>query len=110
MAEETALHNGDMKWPVCQSEDFSKNGLRRWMQYYVCKDCHKQFPAYHHPQGYSQDQATLPMYLNGMGFRAMDFATKNQSLAGQSFRNLNALTLIWVVLLNSWVLNEAIVY
>jgi transposase-like protein len=47
------------------------------MQYYVCKDCHKQFPAYHHPQGYSQDvkRLCLTMYLNGMGFRAIERVT-----------------------------------
>jgi transposase-like protein len=72
-----ALHNENMKCPICQSEHISKNGFRRDMHYYICNHCRKQFPAYHHPQGYPETvkRNCLTMYLNGLGFRAIERVT-----------------------------------
>ncbi|BAC88218.1 transposase [Gloeobacter violaceus] len=66
-----------MKCPACQSDNFSKNGHRRGVQYYICKDCCKQFLEYYTPQGYPEKvkRNCLTMYLNGMDFRGIERTT-----------------------------------
>lgn len=76
-ASTLGLHNGEMKCPTCQPDNFSKKGHRRGVQCYICKDCRKQFLDYYTPQGYSEKvkRNCLTMYLNGMGFRGIERTT-----------------------------------
>jgi transposase-like protein len=68
-----------MKCPRCQSTAISKNGFRGSKQNHRCRDCGRQFidsPQTH--RGYSDDvrELCLKMYLNGMGFRAIERVTE----------------------------------
>ena len=65
-----------MQCPGCHSEHIRKNGKnRQGKQNYVCVNCSRQFitdyNAYH---GYSDElkRECLKMYVNGMGFRAIE--------------------------------------
>ena len=66
-----------MKCPKCESTQISKNGHRRGKQAYICKHCTRQFLESYSPQGYSDEvkQLCLKMYVNGMGFRAIERVT-----------------------------------
>lgn len=72
-----ALHNVGMICPHCTSSNLSKNGHRRGKQNYICRDCVRQFVEYYSSQGYSDEikQQCLKMYVNGMGFRAIERIT-----------------------------------
>lgn len=64
--------------PRCQSTQISKNGFRGKKQNYRCRECRRQFidnPQSH--RGYSDDvrESCLKMYLNGLGFRAIERVT-----------------------------------
>lgn len=68
-----------MHCPNCQSPEISKNGFRRGKQNHRCRECSHQFVS--NPQtyrGYSDDvrRLCLKMYLNGMGFRAIERVTE----------------------------------
>ena len=68
-----------MECPRCHSTEISKNGFRGTQQNYRCRDCGRQFiesPQTH--RGYSDDvrELCLKMYLNGMGFRAIERVTE----------------------------------
>jgi len=66
-----------MQCPDCSSTDISKNGRQRGKQNYLCKACRRQFiETYDPPSGYSEafKQECLKLYLNGMGFRAIERA------------------------------------
>jgi transposase-like protein len=58
----------------CQSNQTVKNGRRKGVQNYLCRSCGRQFRETHTPQGYSPDvkEHCLTLYLNGMGFRAIE--------------------------------------
>ena len=64
-----------MQCPKCKSDHIRKNGLNRQQkQNYVCVNCSSQFITdYEVCQGYSDEfkRECLKMYLNGMGFRAI---------------------------------------
>ncbi len=64
-----------MQCPGCKSEHIRKNGKNRQRkQNYVCVSCDRQFIVnYDTHQGYSDEfkQECLKMYVNGMGFRAI---------------------------------------
>lgn len=64
-----------MKCPNCGSTKIRKNGRRRGKQNHICSQCNRQFiDVYNSSQGYSLElkQECLKMYLNGMGFRAIE--------------------------------------
>lgn len=73
-----ALHNRSMmQCSHCQSNQIVKNGRRNGIQNYLCRSCARQFRETHRPQGYSAavKEHCLKLYLNGMGFRAIERAT-----------------------------------
>lgn len=64
-----------MKCPECSSKNLNKNGRRKGKQNYICKDCGRQFiDCYEAHRGYPPQvkQQCLSMYVNGMGFRAIE--------------------------------------
>lgn len=65
-----------MKCIQCASTLISKNGYRRGKQCarYICRDCGRQFLEVYDTLG-DQDsikEHCLTLYVNGMGFRAID--------------------------------------
>ena len=67
-----------MQCPNCHSTEISKNGFRGEKQNHRCRDCGRQFIEHPRPhRGYSDDvrELCLKMYLNGMGFRAIERST-----------------------------------
>lgn len=64
-----------MQCPRCASTHIRKNGIKQGKQNYICADCRRQFiDTYDPPRTYSDDikQECLEMYVNGMGFRAIE--------------------------------------
>ena len=66
-----------MKCPNCQSDKIRKNGHRRGKQNYHCKECDRQFIGKYTKRGYSKEtkKSCLKMYVNGLGFRAIERVT-----------------------------------
>lgn len=66
-----------MNCSKCQSNNIRKNGHRRGKQNYQCKDCGRQFVESHSSKGYSPSvkKNCLKMYVNGLGFRAIERVT-----------------------------------
>lgn len=62
----------------CNSIQVTKNGHRRGKQNYHCQSCGRQFVASYSSKGYSDEvkQHCLTLYVNGMGFRAIERCTK----------------------------------
>jgi transposase-like protein len=63
-----------MKCPECECQHIQKNGKRKGKQNYICVLCRRQFIDDYEPyRGYSDSirQDCLKMYVNGMGFRAI---------------------------------------
>ena len=68
-----------MKCPHCGSSNFRKNGKRRGKQNHLCKNCKRQFVdvySLRHKYPDETKRKCLEMYLNGMGFRAIERVTK----------------------------------
>lgn len=63
-----------MECPRCKSLKIKKNGHRRGKQNYQCKECGRQFIDEYTTRGYCKQvkENCLKMYLNGLGFRAID--------------------------------------
>jgi transposase-like protein len=64
-----------MQCPECQSSHVNKNGHKKGKQNYICVGCGRQFIDCYQPhKGYSQNlkRECLKMYVNGMGFRAIE--------------------------------------
>lgn len=64
-----------MQCPSCGSTHIRKNGRKSGKQNHICADCRRQFIDVYEPiKGYSNDikQDCLKMYVNGMGFRAIE--------------------------------------
>ncbi len=64
-----------MQCPECKSKHIRKNGKNRGKQNYICVNCSRQFITdYNSHQGYSDEfkRECLKMYVNGMGFRAIE--------------------------------------
>ncbi len=63
-----------MNCPNCHSNKIRKNGHRRGKQNYQCKECGRQFITQPSTVGYpsSVKENCLKMYVNGMGFRAIE--------------------------------------
>jgi transposase-like protein len=64
-----------MQCPECKSKHIRKNGKNRGKQNYICVNCERQFIAdYNSHQGYCDEfkRECLKMYVNGMGFRAIE--------------------------------------
>jgi len=64
-----------MKCPECNSANIRRNGIKRGKQNHICYDCRRQFVIHNdQPPGYSDEikQECLKMYVNGMGFRAIE--------------------------------------
>lgn len=67
-----------MECPECKSNHINKNGRRKGKQNHICVDCGRQFiDSYESSRGYAQEikQECLKMYVNGMGFRAIERVT-----------------------------------
>ena len=66
-----------MKCIHCASIKISKNGHRRGKQCYICRACGRQFLEIYDTLGYrnSIKEHCLTLYVNGMGFRAIERAT-----------------------------------
>ena len=66
-----------MKCPNCQSNEIRKNGHRRGKQNYHCKKCDRQFIIEYTKRGYPLEvkENCLKMYVNGLGFRAIERIT-----------------------------------
>lgn len=63
-----------MECPECKSAHISKNGRKKGKQNYICVDCSRQFiNDYQAYRGYTKAirQECLSMYVNGMGYRAI---------------------------------------
>ena len=64
-----------MKCPKCGSEHIRKNGIKQGKQNHICADCGRQFinPS-EQTKAFPETtkQTCLKMYLNGMGFRAIE--------------------------------------
>jgi transposase-like protein len=63
-----------MECPECKSAHINKNGRKKGKQNYICVDCSRQFiNNYQQHRGYTKEtkQECLSMYVNGMGFRAI---------------------------------------
>ena len=61
--------------PECKSTHVNKNGRKRGKQNHICVDCGRQFiDCYQTHQGYAEEvkRECLLMYINGMGFRAIE--------------------------------------
>jgi transposase-like protein len=64
-----------MKCPECQSTHVNKNGQKKGKQNYICVGCGRQFIDCYQPhKGYLEEvkRECLKMYVNGMGFRAIE--------------------------------------
>jgi transposase-like protein len=64
-----------MQCPECQSTHVNKNGHKKGKQNYICVGCGRQFIHCYQPhKGYSEEvkRECLKMYVNGMGFRAIE--------------------------------------
>lgn len=66
-----------MQCPECGGKHIRKNGHRRGKQNYICVHCNRQFIETYTQPGYSDamKQLCLRMYVNGMGFRAIERVT-----------------------------------
>jgi transposase-like protein len=67
-----------MECPECKSNHIRKNGIKKGKQNHLCVDCGRQFiDNYETQRGYSDDvkRMCLKMYVNGMGFRAIQRVT-----------------------------------
>jgi hypothetical protein len=64
-----------MKCPKCGSEHIRKNGIKQGKQNHICAECGRQFinPS-EQTKAFPETtkQTCLKMYLNGMGFRAIE--------------------------------------
>lgn len=74
---ETALHSERMKCIHCAFTTVSKNGHRRGKQCYICRGCGRQFLESYDSLGYQNSikEHCLKLYVNGMGFRAIERVT-----------------------------------
>ena len=73
----TVLHNRSMKCPKCESNKICKNGRHHGKQNYICSECGRQFIEAYDQKGYRDEikRKCLEMYVNGMGFRAIERVT-----------------------------------
>jgi len=67
-----------MQCPRCGSTHIRKNGKKQGKQNHICCDCRRQFIDAYEPKGYSDEikRECLEMYVNGMGFRAIERVKK----------------------------------
>jgi transposase-like protein len=72
-----ALHNGRRQCIHCASTKTNKTGHRWSKQCYICRECGRQFLEIYDSIGYhdSIKEHSLTLYVNGMGFRAIERAT-----------------------------------
>jgi transposase-like protein len=74
--QKITLQNAElMQCPECQSTHVNKNGHKKGKQNYICVGCGRQFiDCYQLHKGYSENlkRECLKMYVNGMGFRAIE--------------------------------------
>ncbi len=64
-----------MNCPECGSHHTRKNGIKRGKQNHICCNCRRQFIQDYEPsKTYSNEikEECIRMYLNGMGFRAIE--------------------------------------
>jgi transposase-like protein len=68
-----------MQCPTCESTHIRKNGKKQGKQNHICVDCSRQFiddyaPSRQHSQ--ETKELCLKMYVNGLGFRAIERVTQ----------------------------------
>ena len=72
-----------MKCPRCKSEKFSKNGIVKNKQRYICNECKYNFTV--EKKSTVKDSLTkrtaLEMYLEGLGFRSIGRLLKTSHVA-----------------------------
>ncbi len=67
-----------MQCPECGSSHIRKNGVKQSKQNHICVACRRQFiDEYDASRTYSEEvkQHCLKLYVNGMGFRAIERVT-----------------------------------
>lgn len=66
-----------MQCPRCQSYNLRKDGHQNGKQRWECKNCGRIFRDSYSSKGYDPQvkEICLNMYLNGMGFRAIERVT-----------------------------------
>lgn len=72
------LENLVMQCPECGSNHIRKNGIKQGKQNHICVECRRQFiDSYDTPRTYLEEvkQHCLKLYVNGMGFRAIERVT-----------------------------------
>ncbi|MBE9036228.1 IS1 family transposase [aff. Roholtiella sp. LEGE 12411] len=67
-----------MQCPSCNFTQTCKNGYRRGVQSYRCKQCGRQFLQTYRQLRYSDEmkQRCLDLYFSGMGVKAIERATQ----------------------------------
>ncbi len=67
-----------MQCPRCESTHIRKNGKKYGKQNHICVNCGRQFIDSYERQGYSEEFKIecLEMYVNGLGFRAIERVKK----------------------------------
>ncbi len=67
-----------MQCPRCGSSHTRKNGKKQGKQNHVCCGCRRQFIDIYEQKGYPDEikRECLEMYVNGMGFRAIERVKK----------------------------------
>ncbi len=67
-----------MQCPRCGSTHIRKNGKKQGKQNHICCACQRQFIDIYEPKGYPDElkRECLEMYVNGMGFRAIERVKK----------------------------------
>lgn len=73
-----------MQCPRCQSTHIRKNGKKQSKQNHICCDCRRQFIEIYEPKGYPDEikRECLEMYVNGLGFRAIERVKKVHHTTG----------------------------
>lgn len=63
-----------MQCPICNATQACKNGRRKGVQSYRCKQCGRQFLESYRQRRYSNEtkQRCLELYFNGMGVKAIE--------------------------------------
>jgi transposase-like protein len=66
-----------MKCPECHSSSLRKDGHQNGKQRWECKNCGRIFRSSYQAKGYHPQvkETCLKMYVNGMGFRAIERVT-----------------------------------
>ena len=86
-----------MQCPRCASTHIRKNGRKNGKQNHIVS-CSRQFIDFYEHQGYSAKvkKECLEMYVNGLGFRAIERVKKVQTLADSLTLRYHTTVVNWV--------------